>query len=136
MGVTFGVAIFMSILFSQVVDKIQAAFETTEVKNGFAEALADPSVASNPDNAGILEVLKSGPSGADGITNDSSFLIGADERLTLPFRIGFVDSSLTVFMLAAVFIAIAFIISWFIKEIPLRQKSAAQEAAEAAAAAH
>jgi hypothetical protein len=136
MGGTFGVAIFMSILFSQVVDKIQAAFETTEVKNGFAEALADPSVASDPANSGILEVLKSGPSGADGITNDSSFLIGADERLTLPFRIGFVDSSLTVFMLAAVFIAIAFIISWFIKEIPLRQKSAAQEAAEAAAAAH
>jgi preprotein translocase subunit SecG len=49
---------------------------------------------------------------------------------------GFVDSSLTVFMLAALFIAIAFILSWFIKEIPLRQKSAAQEAAEAAAAGH
>jgi hypothetical protein len=136
MGGTFGVAIFMSILFSQVVDKIQAAFETTEVKNGFAEALQDPSVMSNQANAGILEVLKAGPSGADGITNDSSFLIGADDRLTLPFRMGFVDSSLTVFMLAAVFISIAFVISWFIKEIPLRQKSAAQEAAEAAAAAH
>jgi hypothetical protein len=136
MGGTFGVAIFMSILFSQVVGKIQAAFETTEVKNGFAEALQDPDVMANQANAGILEVLKSGPSGAEGITNDSSFLIGADDRLTLPFRMGFVDSSLTVFMLAAVFIAIAFIISWFIKEIPLRQKSAAQEAAEAAAAGH
>jgi hypothetical protein len=136
MGGTFGVAIFMSILFSQVVGKIQAAFETTEVKNGFAQALQDPDVMANQANAGILEVLKSGPSGAEGITNDSSFLIGADDRLTLPFRMGFVDSSLTVFMLAAVFIAIAFILSWFIKEIPLRQKSAAQEAAEAAAAAH
>jgi hypothetical protein len=136
MGGTFGVAIFMSILFSQVVGKIQAAFETTEVKNGFAQALQDPDVMANQANAGILEVLKSGPSGAEGITNDSSFLIGADDRLTLPFRMGFVDSSLTVFMLAAVFIAIAFIISWFIKEIPLRQKSAAQEAAEAAAAGH
>jgi hypothetical protein len=49
---------------------------------------------------------------------------------------GFVDSSLTVFMLAAVIIAIAFVISWFIKEIPLREKSASQEAAEAAAAGH
>ncbi len=136
MGGTFGVAIFMSILFSQVVDKIQAAFETTEVKNGFAEALQDPDVMANQANAGILEVLKSGPSGAEGITNDSSFLIGADDRLTLPFRMGFVDSSLTVFMLAAVFIAISFVLSWFIKEIPLRQKSAAQEAAEAAAAGH
>ncbi len=136
MGGTFGVAIFMSILFSQVVDKIQAAFETSAVKAGFAEALQDPSVLENQANAGILDILKSGPSGAEGITNDSSFLIGADERLTLPFRIGFVDSSLTVFMLAAVIIAIAFVISWFIKEIPLREKSASQEAAEAAAAGH
>ncbi len=136
MGGTFGVAIFMSILFSQVVDKIQAAFETSAVKAGFAEALQDPTVLENQANAGILDILKSGPSGAEGITNDSSFLIGADERLTLPFRIGFVDSSLTVFMLAAVIIAIAFVISWFIKEIPLREKSASQEAAEAAAAGH
>jgi hypothetical protein len=136
MGGTFGVAIFMSILFSQVVDKIQAAFETTAVKNGFASALQDPQVLENQANAGILEILKSGPSGAEGITSDSSFLIGADERLTLPFRIGFVESSLTVFMLAAVIIAVAFVISWFIKEIPLREKSASQEAAEAAAAAH
>jgi hypothetical protein len=136
MGGTFGVAIFMSILFSQVVDKIQAAFETSAVKAGFAEALQDPQVVSNQANAGILEILKAGPSGAEGITNDSSFLIDADERLTLPFRIGFVESSLTVFMLAAVIIAVAFVISWFIKEIPLREKSASQEAAEAAAAAH
>jgi hypothetical protein len=136
MGGTFGVAIFMSILFSQVVDKIQAAFETTAVQTGFTSALQDPQVLENQANAGILEILKSGPSGAEGITSDSSFLIGADERLTLPFRIGFVESSLTVFMLAAVIIAVAFVISWFIKEIPLREKSASQEAAEAAAAAH
>ncbi len=136
MGGTFGVAIFMSILFSQVVDKITQAFQDTEVQAGLAEALANGNVTSDPANAGILEVLNSGPSGANGITSDSSFLIGADERLTLPFRIGFVESSLTVFMLAASFIAVAFVISWFIKEIPLRQKSASQEAAEAAAAGH
>lgn len=136
MGGTFGVAIFMSILFSQVVDKITQAFQDTEVQAGLAEALANGNVTSDPANAGILAVLNSGPSGASGITSDSSFLIGADERLTLPFRIGFVESSLTVFMLAASFIAVAFVISWFIKEIPLRQKSASQEAAEAAAAGH
>ena len=136
MGGTFGVAIFMSILFSQVVDKITQAFQDTEVQAGLAEALANGNVTSDPANAGILAVLNSGPSGANGITSDSSFLIGADERLTLPFRIGFVESSLTVFMLAASFIAVAFVISWFIKEIPLRQKSASQEAAEAAAAGH
>ena len=57
-------------------------------------------------------------------------MIGADERLTLPFRIGFVESSLTVFFVAIFFVAAAFVVSWFIKEIPLRDKSASQEAAE------
>ena len=135
-GGTFGVAIFMSILFSQVVDKIAEAFKQSDVQSGIAAAMQDKTVLSNPDNAGILQVLTSGPGGSSGITDDSSFLIGADERLTLPFRIGFVESSLTVFMIAAIFIAIAFVISWFIKEVPLRARSAAQEAAEAANMGH
>ena len=70
------------------------------------------------------------------MTEDSSFLIGADDRLTLPFRIGFVESSLSVFLLAAIVIGVAFVISWFIKEIPLREKSASQEAAEQAGMSH
>jgi hypothetical protein len=135
-GGTFGVAIFMSILFSQVVDKIAEAFKQSDVQAGIASAMQDKAVISNPDNSGILQVLSSGPGGSSGITDDSSFLIGADERLTLPFRIGFVESSLTVFMIAAIFIAIAFVISWFIKEVPLRARSAAQEAAEAANMGH
>jgi len=57
-------------------------------------------------------------------------LIGADERLTAPFRIGFVESSLSVFLIAAVVVGIAFVISWFIKEVPLRSKSASQEVAD------
>jgi len=39
---------------------------------------------------------------------------------------------LTVFLVAIFFVAAAFVISWFIKEIPLRDKSASQEAAESA----
>lgn len=137
MGGTFGVAIFMSILFSQVVDKIQSAFQDSSVRNGLMEAMGDKAVLADPANAGILEVLSSeGGAGAANFTNDSSFLIGADDRLTLPFRMGFVDSSLSVFLLAGIIIAVAFVISWFIKEIPLREKSASQEAAEAAGMGH
>jgi hypothetical protein len=136
MGGTFGVAIFMSILFSQVVDKIAEAFKSSDVQQGIAEAMQDKAVLADPNNAGILQILTAGPGGSGGITDDSSFLIGADERLTLPFRIGFVDSSLSVFMIAAIFIGVAFVISWFIKEVPLRQRSAAQEAAEAASMGH
>ena len=130
MGGTFGVAVFMSILFSQVTQKVVAAFDNPATQAGIADALADRAVTSDPANAAIIGVLQNGAEGASEITIDSSFLIGADDRLTLPFRIGFVESSLGVFLLATVVVGVAFVISFFIKEIPLRDKSAAQEAAE------
>ena len=130
MGGTFGVAVFMSILFSQVTSKIVGAFDNETVKAGLAEALSDRAVTSDPANAEIIRLLQDGAAGAAEITVDSSFLIGADDRLTLPFRIGFVDSALNVFLLATVFVGIAFVISFFIKEIPLRDKSASQEVAD------
>ena len=130
MGGTFGVAVFMSILFSQVTQKVVAAFDNPATQAGIAEALSDRAVTSDPANAAIIAVLQNGAEGASEITIDSSFLIGADDRLTLPFRIGFVESSLGVFLLATLFVGVAFVISFFIKEIPLRDKSAAQEAAE------
>ena len=130
MGGTFGVAVFMSILFSQVTQKVVAAFDNPATQAGIAEALSDRNVTSDPANAAIIIVLQNGAEGASEITIDSSFLIGADDRLTLPFRIGFVESSLGVFLLATLFVGVAFVISFFIKEIPLRDKSAAQEAAE------
>lgn len=130
MGGTFGVAVFMSILFSQVTQKVVAAFDNPATQAGIAEALSDRNVTSDPANAAIIAVLQNGAEGASEITIDSSFLIGADDRLTLPFRVGFVESSLGVFLLATLFVGVAFVISFFIKEIPLRDKSAAQEAAE------
>jgi EmrB/QacA subfamily drug resistance transporter len=133
MGGTLGVAIFMSMLFSQVTEKIVDAFRRPEVATGISEALGDASVTANPVNSEILGILQSGGSAAADVTNDSSFLIGADERLTLPFRIGFVESSLNVFLTAGIIIGIGFVISWFIKEIPLRNKSASEEAADEAA---
>ena len=136
MGGTMGVAVFMSILFSQVSDQVIEAFKKPEVSTGIAEALNDPGVTADPKNAEILEVFQGGPSAASSVTEDSSFLIDADERLTLPFRMGFVESSISVFLLAAIVIGVAFVISWFIKEVPLREKSASQEAAEQAGMTH
>ena len=131
MGGTLGVAVFMSILFGQLKDKVLEAFNQTGVQSGLEGALGNPSVVSDPANGAILSLIESGEA-ADAISVDSSFLIGADERLTAPFRIGFVDSSLTVFLIAGAIVFIAFVFSWFIKEIPLRTKSASQENAEAA----
>ena len=133
MGGTLGVAVFMSILFGQVGDKISNAFSRTDVQEGLNAAFSDPNVSGDPANSQIIELLKGDQaSAAAGITADSSFLIGVDDRLSLPFRIGFVESSLTVFLLAAVFVGVALVITLFIKEVPLRNKSASAEAAEAA----
>jgi hypothetical protein len=136
MGGTLGVAVFMSLLFSQVGDKITEAFKKPEVSAGVNEALNDSAVLQDSNNQEILQVLQSGPSAASSVTEDSSFLIDADERLTLPFRMGFVESSLTVFLLAGIIIGVGFVISWFIKEVPLREKSASQEVAEQAGMGH
>lgn len=136
MGGTLGVAIFLSILFSQVGEKIAEAFETASVKSGLAEFMQDKAAMADPANAQIVSLMQQGPGASEAITTDSSFLIGADERLTLPFRIGFIESSISIFFLASLFVAMAFLLSFTIKELALRNKSAAAEAAEAAAAGH
>lgn len=129
MGGTLGVAVFLSILFSRLEETIFTAFGDAALQADLVAATQDPAVLANPANQALLGSLRSG--GAESaLTSDSSFLIGADERLTAPFRVGFVEASLDVFFWAAVVLAIGFAISWFIKEIPLRDKSASQEAAE------
>ena len=136
MGGTLGVAIFMSILFSQVGDKISEAFQRSEVQAGLKEFMQDPVAMADPANAQILSLMQGGSLNADAITTDSSFLIGADDRLTLAFRVGFIESSLNIFLIASFFVAAAFLLSFAIKELALRTKSASAEAAEAAAAGH
>ena len=129
MGGTLGVAVFLSILFSRLEETIFTAFGDAALQADLVAATQDPVVLANPANQALLGSLQSG--GAESaLTSDSSFLIGADDRLTAPFRVGFVEASLDVFFWAAVVLAIGFAISWFIKEIPLRDKSASQEAAE------
>jgi EmrB/QacA subfamily drug resistance transporter len=62
--------------------------------------------------------------------NDTSFLNGADPRLTRPFLEGFNASAVTVYWVALFVVLIAFILTLFFKTPPLRAKSALQEAAD------
>jgi MFS family permease len=142
MGRTLGVAVFISILFNGLGDAIGKAFTKPEVLAGVQAAIQDPAVKADPANASVLQALagigQNNPAGAsvlgDKLSTDSSFLNTIDERLARPFLIGFADSAVTVFLWAAVIVLVAFALSFFIKAAPLRDKSAAQEAAEAAAA--
>jgi EmrB/QacA subfamily drug resistance transporter len=135
MGGTLGVAIFLSILFSSLGDTIASAFKDKTIQSGLFAALQDPKVLADPKNAEMLKALKSQNLGglSDKLNTDSSFLSSLDPRLARPFLVGFSNASLYVFGSAAVVMAVAFVLAFFMKETPLRTKSGVQEAAAAAA---
>jgi len=139
MGGTLGVAVFISILFNRLPDAIASALKVPEVQTGMADAgkeylgglLTGKYDANNP-NVQFLKDSIANPAGVgERLNGDSSFLATLDPRLARPFLMGFADSAVTVFIAAAAVVAIAFVMSFFIKAEPLREKSAAAEAAAA-----
>jgi EmrB/QacA subfamily drug resistance transporter len=130
MGGTLGTAIFLSVLFNQVPDKIKSAFLAIAPTPGFQSALHDPRVLTNPANAPVLALLKqgsgAGSSSATSALNDSSFINHLDPRLARPFLIGFADSIDTVFLLGSIVLFIAWFVVWFLPEEQLRSVSGLQ----------
>lgn len=63
----------------------------------------------------------------DTSTSDTSFLTGADPRLTKPFMVGFSDSVVTIYWVGLGVMLVAFVIACFYKVPPLRTRSALQE---------
>lgn len=141
MGGTLGVAVFISILFNRLPEAIKSALEQTEVKDGFAEAAKEITgkamageLPANDPNVLFLQNMSTGSDQmSESLSTDSSFLTGLDPRLARPFLMGFADSAVTVFIAAAAVVAVAFVITFFIKAEPLREKSASAEAAAASA---
>ncbi|QTZ95537.1 MFS transporter [Streptomyces auratus] len=134
MGATVGTAIFLSVLFSTVGEKISGAFKDAVSTERFQAALHDPAVLRDPANKPVLDMLKHpGNGNSSGVLSDSSFIQHLDPRLAEPFKRGFADSMHTVFLMGAVVVALAFVLMWFIKEMPLRQLSGLQARAQAEA---
>ncbi|SDC87541.1 MFS transporter [Actinokineospora iranica] len=127
LGGTLGVAVFLSLLFSTVADNISSAFRAAAANPEFQAAIADPAVRANPVNQPVFAALEGGGGGA--VLQDSSFLLKVDPRLALPFQQGFVESIQLVFLVGAGVMSLAFVVSLFIKEIPLRMTSGIQSAA-------
>jgi flagellar biosynthesis/type III secretory pathway M-ring protein FliF/YscJ len=66
------------------------------------------------------------------VTSDTSFVNGADQRLSKPFMVGFTESIVLVYWVGFAVILLAFILTWFFTVPPLRKTSALQEQADAA----
>ena len=138
LGATAGTAIFLSVLFSNVGGKIQSAFTSAAKTPAFQAAVHDPSVMANPANQPVVEMLRhpgASGGGSTAVLNDSSFIQKLTGVFADPFKQGFADSMHTVFMLGAIVTAVAFVLVFFIKEVPLRKVSAMQARAQDAAAA-
>lgn len=127
MGGTLGTAIFLSVLFNGLPEKIAAAFKATVPTPAFQAALKDPAVLADPANRPVLEMLKGGASATgSSALNDSSFINHLDPRLARPFLVGFADQMDLVFLLGAVVIAVAWVVVWFLPEEKLRSVSGIQ----------
>lgn len=132
-GGTLGTAVFLSVLFSTVPEKIAEAFERIAPTREFQQALADPA------NAEFAEQLQQSQANGDaiggtGVLDDSSFLTDLDPRLARPFLEGFADAMDLVFLVAAIIMAVGFVVMLFLPEVELRRSSGYEEiAAEAAA---
>ena len=125
LGGTLGTAVFLSILFSTVGDRIAEAFTSIAPTPAFRAALADPVVRADPANRPVLDAVASGGLGGNstGVLNDSSFLQQLDPRLARPILVGFSDSISLVFLVGAAIMAIAFVLLLFLREVPLRTQS-------------
>lgn len=99
-------------------------FSDPTQRSAFVDALAttlEQQFTAGDENASL----------GDSTLDDTSFLTGADARLTKPFLVGFNQSSVTVYWTAMFVVLLAFVLSLFFRTPPLRAKSALQEAADA-----
>jgi EmrB/QacA subfamily drug resistance transporter len=132
---------------------VASAPQNAEIMDAVYGGIVDPLVRQLPAGtdladeqvrSGVLDTLvprvQDALSGTGGspvgasLDGDTSFLTGADPRLTAPFLEGFATGAVTVYVVCLVVVLIAFVLSFFLKAPPLRTKSAIQEVADADAA--
>jgi EmrB/QacA subfamily drug resistance transporter len=133
-GGTLGTAVFLSILFSTLPDRIAAAMSDAAGTADFQAALHDP---ANAAFARQLAAAKSsgGAGQATGVLKDSSFLNHLDSRLAKPFLEGFSASMDIVFLVGSGVMLVAFFVMLLLPHVELRGSSAYAERGRADAAA-
>ncbi|PZS12559.1 MAG: MFS transporter [Pseudonocardiales bacterium] len=120
-GGTLGTAVFLSILFSAAGSHIKSQYQDAAATPAFRQA-----ARAHPDQLASL--------GNGAKLNDTSFLSRIDAQLAHPYLVGFSQAMDLVFTVGAAVLVFAFILSLFLKEVPLRTQSGLEAARTAAAA--
>ncbi|NHN56699.1 MFS transporter [Calidifontibacter sp. DB0510] len=119
-GGTLGVAVFLSILFSTVGDKITTAFTAAQpaIKSAVAQ---DPALLRDP----LVQQLQTNPGAFNArVQDDSSVINQLPSVFGHPFKVGFAGAMSTVFLIAAGIMVIAFLVTFLMPHVELRQQSA------------
>ncbi len=135
LGGTLGVAVFLSLLFNSLPDKVQGALQsagtTPEFQQAVGAAAADPNSPSHAVAQSLVAASQgnaaAGASIGDALSTDSSFLSKLDPAIARPFQVGYVDSTHLVYIIGGIIMALAFVLVLVMKELPLRTKSALDE---------
>ncbi len=135
LGGTLGVAVFLSLLFNSLPDKVQGALQsagsTPAFQQAVAAAAADPNSPSHAVAQNLISAAQgnaaAGASIGDALSTDSSFLNSLDPNIARPFQVGYVDSTHLVYIIGGIIMVLAFLLVLVMKELPLRTKSALDE---------
>ena len=134
MGGTLGVAVFLSLLFNSLPDKIEAAFQSAAGNPSFLAAIGKAAQDPSSPSHGVAMALaqaQTDPAAAssigDALNSDSSFLSTLDPAIARPFQEGYVASTQLVYIIGGIIMVIAFLLVLAMKELPLRTQSALEE---------
>jgi EmrB/QacA subfamily drug resistance transporter len=108
LGGSVGAAVFLSILFATVQDRVARAFRGAATDPGFRAVVTDPVVLADPANAGVVAALRAGGSGpGSALLEDSSFLARLHPELAQPILTGFSESATISFTVGALVLVVA-----------------------------
>ncbi|MFE3254811.1 MDR family MFS transporter [Nocardia sp. NPDC059091] len=133
-GGTLGVAVFLSVLFTQLAPNITTSLESVRGDQAYTQAAAD--AVKGPDSVDKKVVLglsnqETAPAVVGQVLNDSSVIQQLNPTLAHPFKEGFAKSMDRVFLSATFVALLGFILVLFWKEVPLRSAGGIQARKEA-----
>ncbi|TJZ76425.1 MFS transporter [Rhodococcus oryzae] len=120
-GGTLGVAVFLSILFTQLTPNISDELRSAAKDPAFQQAVVDGLHSANPADVALSTGLASQDvTSAGRVLEDSSIIQQLSPALAQPFKVGFSESMSTVFLSVTGVALVGLVLVFFWKEVPLR----------------